>query len=626
MKKHFLFAAAAAALMTCACSVEPMDIVDVQPEEEITVLTAGFAGSDETRTVRQPDGKVFWSPGDALSVIRADDSADHRKFVTDITEPAPTADFKGVLPSGSGPMWAVYPYREDNRLENGYLMVTLPPVQEAVAGSFAKDAFFSAAIVTDTDSPLQFCHVFSGLKFTVLQPGIRRVTLIPESLNIVAGRFGLEDTSYSGISVTMNGPDEESFTTVELCAPEGKALEQGVPYHLVMRPVYLIGGFTLAFEKMDGSVAFRTIKKSKVFQKGHFVTMMEADRDLAFESFFEVSPSECSVGAEGGAFKVHVRSSEPYHVDTSNCDWIQEIKTVGTASMPDGADIYFAAQPNPGPERTGLISVCTDGADGTCHPVIVSQPGGEGLKRIVHHSLGLHFTATWCTWCPAMDELLHQVKPMLGDRIEFISLYEKNGDYGISTEETLADFYEVSGYPSVIIDGRNELYNVNQGAEVAAESIGNAIAEKESLYPSVTAIALSSTVSDRTVNVRADVFANVGERYRISAFLVESGIIGEQKSPSGMIPEYVHDRVARVQLTSSATGDSFTVSAGKTKTFNYTATVPSDCNLDNMEVIAYVERQYGDLGPVSSSFRNVQWYVDNCRNAALGTTVELEVE
>ena len=65
MKKHFLFAAAAAALMTCACSVEPVDVVEVQPEEEgeITVLSAGFAGAgDETRTVRQPDGKVFWSP------------------------------------------------------------------------------------------------------------------------------------------------------------------------------------------------------------------------------------------------------------------------------------------------------------------------------------------------------------------------------------------------------------------------------------------------------------------------------------------------------------------------------------------------------------------------------------
>ena len=49
MKKQFLIAAAVAALMTCACSVEPVDIVDAQPEEgEITVLTAGF-GFDEDK-------------------------------------------------------------------------------------------------------------------------------------------------------------------------------------------------------------------------------------------------------------------------------------------------------------------------------------------------------------------------------------------------------------------------------------------------------------------------------------------------------------------------------------------------------------------------------------------------
>ena len=72
MKKQFLFAAALAALMTCACSVEPMDF-DVQSEEdgEFVVLTAGFSSAEDgTRTVRQADGKVFWSPKDAISVVR----------------------------------------------------------------------------------------------------------------------------------------------------------------------------------------------------------------------------------------------------------------------------------------------------------------------------------------------------------------------------------------------------------------------------------------------------------------------------------------------------------------------------------------------------------------------------
>ena len=58
MKKYSLVLAAAAALLTFSCSVDPVDVADVQPEEdgEITVLTATFAGADdETRTVRQAD-------------------------------------------------------------------------------------------------------------------------------------------------------------------------------------------------------------------------------------------------------------------------------------------------------------------------------------------------------------------------------------------------------------------------------------------------------------------------------------------------------------------------------------------------------------------------------------------
>ena len=122
MSKHLLFAAAFAALITCACSVNP---VDVQPEEdgEITVLTAGFAGAeDETRTVRQTDGKVFWSPGDAISVIRGTSAAGHKKFVSGNTEPAASATFTGTMPSGASAYWAVYPYKEDDFYNGSYLV------------------------------------------------------------------------------------------------------------------------------------------------------------------------------------------------------------------------------------------------------------------------------------------------------------------------------------------------------------------------------------------------------------------------------------------------------------------------------------------------------------------------
>ena len=108
MKKHFLFAAALAALMTCACSVDSVESVQPQEDGEYTVLSAGFAGADdETRTVRQPDGKVFWSPKDEISIIRGTSATGHKKFVSGNTAPAASANFTGTMPSGSAAYWAV---------------------------------------------------------------------------------------------------------------------------------------------------------------------------------------------------------------------------------------------------------------------------------------------------------------------------------------------------------------------------------------------------------------------------------------------------------------------------------------------------------------------------------------
>ena len=191
MKKHFLFAAVAA-LMTCACSVEPVDVVDVQPEEdgEFTVLTAGFAGAeDETRTVRQADGKVFWSPGDAISILRGSKNA---KFTASNTEPAASATLSGTMPSGTANYWAVYPYSSSNNIQNGYMVTMLSNQQKAVAGSFADGLFISAAYVKNSTTSLKFYHQVGGIKFTLTQPGIKRVTLIPADEDVcLAGLIGL---------------------------------------------------------------------------------------------------------------------------------------------------------------------------------------------------------------------------------------------------------------------------------------------------------------------------------------------------------------------------------------------------------------------------------------------------
>ena len=106
MKKYSMIFAALLAATVLSCSREAADVSPVDGEEgEEVILMAGFG--DDTRTIRQSDGKVFWSVKDEISVVRG---TRNKKFTSTNTAPAAEAGFKGTMPAGSGAFWAVHPY------------------------------------------------------------------------------------------------------------------------------------------------------------------------------------------------------------------------------------------------------------------------------------------------------------------------------------------------------------------------------------------------------------------------------------------------------------------------------------------------------------------------------------
>ena len=129
MKKYSLLFAAllAATALSCTKEADRVDTADLEEGEEI-ILTAGFG--DETRTIRQSDGKVFWSAKDEISVVR---NTRNKKFTATNTEPAASVEFKGTMPAGNGDFWAVHPYDANAKYADSYFQITLPTQQEAVA-------------------------------------------------------------------------------------------------------------------------------------------------------------------------------------------------------------------------------------------------------------------------------------------------------------------------------------------------------------------------------------------------------------------------------------------------------------------------------------------------------------
>ena len=622
MKKHYLFAAVAA-LVTCACSVEPVNPARPEEDGEITILTAGFDGAeDETRTVRQSDGKVFWSPQDAISVVRG---SGNKKFTSTNTEPAASATFSGSMPSGTGNYWAVYPYDANNSISNGYLVTTLPYQQEAVAGSFADNLFISAAYVKNSTKSLKFYHQCGGVKFTVTQPGIKRVTLIPADEEVfLAGIIGLYAPG-AGVApyIQATSYPEDMSNTVELTAPEGKTLEVGEAYHFVTMPAYLSGGFTLLFEKEDGTVGLQTIEKDLTIRAAHFAYLKDVDKGVTFrKDFLNYSPESILVDGLGGAFALHVNGTLEYEVSSSS-DWIHEVSVSGDARI-DRSHVYYADRNDDGRERIGMLSICYGN---NCYPILVTQSALGDLKVYPHRTLGMRFTSTKCGYCPVMTETFRFAKRELGDAFEYICFYTtyNGGSYSYAGSEALNDYYLVDGYPTGIIDGRFDLPNYTSseyGSSVIIDE-GNKTVQ---YYPTATAIGLSSTLSGRNLSVRVDVKAQFEEDYLLTIVLVENGVIGFQSDyNAGNHEDYEHNKVARMNLT-AITGDAFSVdSPGAVKTLTYQATIPAGYQLGNMEVIAYVQRNFNDRPAIQSGHYG-DWYIDNCRSAALGATASLEVQ
>ncbi len=130
---------------------------------------------------------VFWEPGDEITVFMSEKAA---KFTTDKTAASGTATFKGTFGDQGWPeepdLWAVYPFCEDAVFDGETITTTLPSEQVAREGSFGKD--MNLSIAHSNYSTLQFYNVGGGIRFSVLEEGIKKVMFEGLSGEIISGK------------------------------------------------------------------------------------------------------------------------------------------------------------------------------------------------------------------------------------------------------------------------------------------------------------------------------------------------------------------------------------------------------------------------------------------------------
>lgn len=334
---------------------------------------------------------------------------------------------------------------------------------------------------------------------------------------------------------------------------------------------------------------------------------------------FSITPTELTVSFEGGSASVQVAAGMGYKI-SSMPSWISE--TSCESEVKDGltmATHTFSFKANPDyTERTGAIVFCNDLQ--VCVPVTVTQMAKVNVddlwktKDFHHRSLAAKFTATWCGYCPPMAAQFDQAEQQSPNKLEVVAFHPTSSNLGCNASQSVIDRYGISSYPTGILDMRTSVYS--------ASSILSAISETEKNYPTTTAVSFKSSISGSNITVDLSMYAKKADSYKVTVLLLEDNIVGYQADNyDGDSNDFIHSNIVRLAL-SSPTGDEVTLNTDYTVwSHKYSGTVPSGCKKDNLKILVYVQKPFGEQRKTGSYG---DFYVDNCRAEKIGTEAKLQ--
>lgn len=285
MKKIYSILFAATALFAASCQKEISNPEIDAPKGEVMTITA--TTDAETKTTLN-GMSTLWAASDQISVFDSNKDANNRCFeINDECDGMETATFsyegEFVMPQNGQTdptVVALYPYQENAYCDFFYYDhaditgLNIEAEQTAVENGFDADATFAIALGTlSTKDELKFSNLYSLLKFTVLDAGVKKVTVTIEG----------EDAFIAGdarIDLTINleaGAGKPVFENPVLSATTSKTVtlsceggfEKGKTYYIAVAPTSYTG-ISVALDEtiVKTSDNAKTLEKNKVYNLG----------------------------------------------------------------------------------------------------------------------------------------------------------------------------------------------------------------------------------------------------------------------------------------------------------------------------------------------------------------------
>ena len=220
-----------------------------QREQRITIEATYEQPEMDTKTVRDDNAKIYWIPGDAISLFFGSGTDGGSKFVAQNDAVALKTAFSGSITAVTGGsdiddedtyFWGLYPYDATSSCDGSSVTMSIPAVQPGMEGTFAPG--MAPSLGRSQKLVLSFRNIWSGFGFTVSEAGFQSVTFKGNGGEYIAGkaRIGIDENNLPKVLEILDGVQE-----VTLTAPSAAGFVPGQYYYMQFFPCTFESGFSV---------------------------------------------------------------------------------------------------------------------------------------------------------------------------------------------------------------------------------------------------------------------------------------------------------------------------------------------------------------------------------------------
>ncbi len=232
------------------------------------------------------------------------------------------------------------------------------------------------------------------------------------------------------------------------------------------------------------------------------------------------------------------------------------------------------------------------------------------------------FTSVQCTYCPLGHDVLEALQEQKPNKYAWVAIHcagmgadpfyltDESSDYIESFSMPMGYMYPSANFNRYLYDSSLNSYGIlalslgyySQYKDQAAKEFDDLVNSVYDALPAFATVGISTdyNASTRQLTIKVSGDAVKGAReildgQRITVYLTEDGLVAKQLNQGTYINDYVHDNVLREIVSEQGfpyCGDFINWTSDQSYENDYTVTLDSSWNPDNMHVIAFISKSF----------------------------------